>query len=318
MKNKKLMTKILALTMVFSTAFSLSGCVNLKSSAKQVGDITEAFKSGDSELFYKSMEQNTKFDNYFDAVENKTDSGLGAVYVKLNEKAQGITIDLDTKNDEYDVPVTISSYDAYTAALDKMYEAALEGPEAFADMPTWLCAALDDAETKTSDIVFDARPDTNSLKYKLSSNKDFINEITCGLYDFMDTTMTTCTDTDFTTCLISKGDDVIFSADYYYIPIAGSELTDDEIQQYINDELAEYDGCEGIMTDFQYDGNLITQMVWVDYNTASTYDLAKLEIISDPNIDGISLDLTIKDFEKDGISCVTDTFGITSDDDKEE
>lgn len=40
--------------MAFATAFSLAGCKNTKLASEQITDITEAFKSGDSELFIKA------------------------------------------------------------------------------------------------------------------------------------------------------------------------------------------------------------------------------------------------------------------------
>lgn len=54
--------------MAFATEFSLTGCKNTKLASEQITDITEAFKSGDSELFHKSMENSKVFDYYFYAV----------------------------------------------------------------------------------------------------------------------------------------------------------------------------------------------------------------------------------------------------------
>lgn len=312
MKRRKLTTKFLALTMVCTTAFGLAGCKNTKPAAEQITDITEAFKSGDSETFYGSMDESEAFDSYFDAVKNKPDSGLGSVYVKLSEKAKDVTVEPDADNDSFDIPVSVSSYDAYSAALDKMYEAAKEGPEAFADMPTWLSSALDEAEMTTETVEFNSRTNTSTLKYEFGTNKDFFKKMTCGLYDFMNATMTTCTDGESTTCLIAKGDNVLFSADYYYTSVEDYGLSDDEIQEYIDEVLEEYNSCEGITSDAQYDGKGISQIVFIDYNTASESDLVKLGFLSNSNADGISLKLTIQGFESDGLTCETDTFGITS------
>lgn len=40
--------------------------------------------------------------------------------------------------------------------------------------------------------------------------------------------------------------------------------------------------------------------------------------LSSSNTDGISLKLTIESFEDEGMTCVTETFGITSDEKTEE
>ena len=109
-----------------------------------------------------------------------------------------------------------------------MHSAAIEGSEAFADLPTWLCAAMYKAELTTDTVTFDARVDTSSLKYEFSPNSDFFNKITGGVYRFMDTTMTTCTSDDYATCLIAKGDDVIFSVDYYYTSVEDYGLSEED------------------------------------------------------------------------------------------
>ena len=321
MRKWKLATKLLAMTMVFTTAFSLTGCKNTKPAAEQITEITEAFKSGDSELFYASMEESKKFDSYFEAVQNKSTSGLGAVYVKLNEKAKDVTVQPDEKNDTFDIPVTVSSYDAYTVALTKMYEAAKEGPEAFADMPAWLTSALDEAEMTTESVEFDSRTDSTTLKYEFGSNSDFFKKMTCGLYDFMNATMTTCTDGEITTCLLAKGDEVLFSADYYYTPLEELEeygFSEDTVQDYIDEMIKEYEGYEGVLTDAQYDGKGISQVIFVDYNTVSASTLVDLGFLSSSAADGITLKGTIEGFEKDGMTCVTETFGITSEEEVEE
>lgn len=312
MRKRTLAKRFCALTMVFTTAFAMAGCgANTKPASDQIKDITEAYKSGDTELFYGSMEESTKFDHYFDAVKNKTDSGLGAFYVKLHDKSQDVTVEPED-TDAFDIPVSVSTYDAYTVALDKMYEAAAEGPEAFADMPSWLSAALDDAEKTTQSVEFDSRKDTSSLKYTFSTNKDFFRQMTCGLYDFMDATMTTCTDGTDTTCLIAKGDDVMFSADYYYESLEDYGLAEDEVQEYIDLVLEEYNSCEGIKSEATYDGEGISQVIFIDYNTVSKQDLVDLGFLSSAATDVISLKMSIDGFEQEGMTCTTETFGITS------
>lgn len=318
MRKRKLATKLLAMTMVFTTAFSLTGCKNTKPAAEQITDITEAFKSGDSELFYASMEESKTFDSYFEAVQNKPTSGLGAVYVKLNEKAKDVTVQPDEKNDTFDIPVTVSSYDAYTVAVTKMYEAAKEGPEAFADMPAWLSLALEEAEMTTESVEFDSRTDSSTLKYEFGPNNDFFKKMTCGLYDFMNATMTTCTDGETTTCFLAKDDEVLFSTDYYYTSLEEYGLSEDEVQEYIDEILKEYDGYEGVLSDVQYDGKGISQVIFIDYNTVSASTLVDLGFLSSSSADGITLKGTIEEFEKDGMTCVTETFGITSEEEAEE
>lgn len=313
MKKRKLATKLLALTMVVTTAFTLTGCKNTKPAAEQITDITKAYQAGDSEPFYTSMEESKIFDSYFDAVKNKSTSGLGAVYVKMNEKAKEVTVKPDEKNDTFDIPVSISYYDAYTAAINKMYEAAKEGPEAFADMPTWLCAALDEAEMKTESVKFDSRTDSSTLKYEYVGNEEFFQKMTCGMYNFMNATMTTCTDGTDKTYLIAQDDNVLFSADYYYTSLEEYELSEKEVNQYIDEVLKEYEGYEGVKSDAKYDGKGILQVIFIDYDTVSASTLVKLGFLSSVNADGISLKKTIEGFEKEGITCVTENFGITSD-----
>lgn len=317
MRRQKMATKFLSLILVCATAFGMTGCANTKPTAEQLSTIAEAISTGDSKAFYTSMEQSDKFDHYFDAVNNKADSGLGKVYVKISEKAQEITLDMNEKGEELDFPVTVSYYDGYSAAVSKMFDAAVEGPEAFMDMPTWLCAALDEAELVSTDVVFDSRIDTNTLRYKFGPNGDFFRGVTCGMYDFFDATMTTCKGDDYVCCLVSKGDRILFSVDYYYTTVAETGLTEEELNQYIAETSAEYDACSGIAADFQYDGEVLTEVIFISYEAASNSDLAKIGLVTGSGDGYISLKKTISDYKQNGMTCETDTFGIINEDEEE-
>ena len=317
MKKRKLATKFLALTMALTAAVGLTGCANTKPAGEQVKDIAEAVKSGDSEIFFKSMDKSERFDSYFDAVQNKPDSGLASVYVKLQEKMQGVTVELDEKDDSFDIYAEISSYDAYSAAVSKMYEAAQEGPEAFADMPTWLSAALDEAEEYTETAKFDARKDSSTLRYEFGANKEFFKMITCGLYDFMNATMTTCSDDEGAICFVSQGDKVIFAADFYYYSMEEFGFTEEDAQYVIDELLKEYEDKEGIYADAKFDGQGISEFVLISLDSASSWDLKQLGFITSTQTDYISLEQSIEGFEAEGMTCVTETFGITTDEETE-
>lgn len=318
MKKSNLTKKFMTVAVILTATFSLAGCANTKPAAEQVKDITEAYKSGDSETFYKSMEKNDTFDHYFDAVEKKSTSGLGSFYVKLNEKAKDITVKPDETDQTFDIPVEISSYDAYDVAIKKMYAAAKKGPKAFADMPTWLCAALDDAKATTDSVKFDSRTaDSSSIRYLFNSNKNFFKNLTFGLSDFMDATMTTCKKDKDVTCLLAQGDEVLFSADYYYTSLKDLGLSKAQVKQYRKGIINEYKKYKNVLTDVTFDGKGITQVVFIDYSTVSSVSLYRLGLLSSPSADSISLEKTIEGFESEGMTCVTDTFGITQKEDTE-
>ena len=318
MKKSNLTKKFMTVAIIFTATFSLTGCANTKPAAEQVKDITEAYKSGDSKTFYKSMEKNETYDHYFDAVEKKPTSGLGSFYVKLNEKAKDITVKPDEKDKTFDIPVEISSYDAYDVAIKKMYAAAKKGPEAFADMPTWLCAALDDAKVTTDSVKFNTRTtDSSSIRYLFNSNKNFFKNLTFGLSDFMDATITTCKKDKDVTCLLAQGDEVLFSADYYYTSLKGTGLSKAQVKQYTKKLIKEYKKYKKVLTDVTYDGKGITQVVFIDYSTVSTVTLHRLGLISSSSVGSISLKKTIDGFKSEGLTCVTDTFGITPKEEKE-
>lgn len=309
--------KLKFMSTVFMSVFLMglvTGCDALKETDEKILAVVDAYKSADSETFFKKMESNTSsavgLECLLDSVKSGNTEGMNAVYQKVYELTKDIEVSVE-KSDALDVNVTVKTKDASEAIEAAMLAAAAEGPEAFADMPGWLLEGLDNAVDKELTLTFDSR--NNDLKgFSMASNHEFLEALTAGAYPYLGCTMTTCTDSvdDSSYYMVANSDIVHYSTDYYFLSLEGLEYTEDNLQELENEISKELVDSDGIKSGILRGDNYIAEYMYINYDEASNYTLSSLGLVdsSDRSAE-ISLKATITGFEEEGMTCETTDFG---------
>ncbi|MDE6618916.1 MAG: hypothetical protein K2K74_00210 [Lachnospiraceae bacterium] len=295
-------------------AFFVSGCDVLMEDDAKVQSIVDAYKSADSEAFFKKMESDavaaTGLECYFEAINSNNTEGMNAVYQKVHELTQNVEISCE-ETDSYDMPVTIKTKDASEAIEAAMLEAAAEGPEAFADMPSWLLKGLDNAVDKEITVTFSTRnPDMKG--FSMLTNHEFLEALTAGAYPYLGCTMTTCIDAanDSEYYMVASGDTVHYSTDYYYLSLEGFDLTEEDYQDLEADLSNDLVNDDGIASGILHGDNYIGEYMYINYDDASNYTLNRIGIVDSTDRSAtISLKATISGFEAEGMTSDTTDFG---------
>lgn len=294
-------------------AFLVSGCDALKEDTDKVQELVDAYKSADADTFFKKLENDATVSRaglecYFESINSGNTEGMNAVYQKIHELTQDVEISCE-KTDSFNMPVTIKTKDASESIEAAMIEAAKEGPEAFADMPSWLLKGLDNAVDKEITITFNTRnPDMKG--YSMSSNREFLEALTAGTYQYLSSTMTTCIDAanESEYYLVAKGDTVNYSTDYYFMSLDelgldGMELGEDdfrELEDYLKDDLV---NADGIVSGTMHGDNYIGEYMYVNYDKASNITLHSIGLVNSLDSSAIiSLSATVSDFESQGMT----------------
>lgn len=296
-------------------AFLVSGCDALMEDEDKVQAIVDSYKSADAEAFFKKFENDAVVSHaglecFFESVNSGSTEGMNAVYQKIHELTQDIEVSCE-KTDSFDMPVTIKTKDASESIETAMLEAAKEGPEAFADMPSWLLKGLDNAVDAEVTITFDTRnPDMKG--YSMASNPRFLEALTAGAYPYISCTMTTCIDSEneYEYYMVAKGDTVKYSADYSLFSLEGLDMTDDdlrELEDILKDELV---NATGIVSGILYGDNYIGEYMYINYDDADNLTLNRIGIINSYDRSAtISLSSTVDNYESAGLTTETTDFG---------
>ncbi len=296
-------------------AFMVSGCDALKDDDEKVQAIVDAYKTADAKEFFKKLENDATVSRmglecYFESINSGSTEGMNAVYQKIHELTQNVEISCE-ETDSFDMPVTIKTKDASEAIETAMMEAAAAGPEAFADMPTWLLKGLDNAVDKEITITFNTRnPDMKG--YSMASNHEFLEALTAGAYPFLSSTMTTCIDSanDSKYYMVAKGDTVNYSTDYYYLPLEGLGLGEEDLLELENAIKSDLVNAEGIASGILQGDDYIGEYMYINYNDASNVTLHRIGLVDSLDKSAtISLSATVSDFESQGMTIETTDFG---------
>lgn len=126
-------TKRKFLTAVLMSVFLMglmTGCDALKETDEKIQAVVDAYKSADSEAFFKKMESNSAsavgLECLLDSVKSGNTEGMNAVYQKVHELTKDVEVSIE-KTDSLDVNVTIKTKDASKAIEEAMLAAAAEG-----------------------------------------------------------------------------------------------------------------------------------------------------------------------------------------------
>ncbi|MDE7321452.1 MAG: hypothetical protein K2N73_01760 [Lachnospiraceae bacterium] len=292
----------------------ITGCDALMETDEKIQAVVDAYKSVDSEAFFKKMESDSAsaagMECFFDSVKSGNTEGMNAVYQRVHELTKDVEVSVE-KTDSYDVNVTIKTKDASKAIEDAMLAAAAEGPEAFADMPSWLLKGLDNAVDKELTCTFNSRnPDLKG--FSMASNHKFLEALTAGAYPYLGCTMTTCIDSsdDSSYYMIANSDIVHYSTDYYFLYLEGLEYTESDLQELEAEISKELVDSDGIKSGIIRGDNYLAEYMYINYDEASNFTLSQLGLVdsSDRSAD-ISLEATISGFEDEGMTCETTDFG---------
>lgn len=318
MKNLR---KITAIVLLVAMTLTMAGCDFLDSLAAvhvsttdHVQNLATAYTGGDIEAFKKGVEDDNKILYLLNAVGDTDSEGMKGVYQKVYELTSaaeitvvGVSENDGTVSDEY-ITIQIKTVDFTEALNSAMADAAAEGGEAFADMPGWMMEALNTGGVPV-EKEFDVRIDSRGILAGETHNEEFWDVLTGGFYDYITYTMTTCTAEEGNSYLVASYDHVIYSLDEYYESLEGYELTDEEIAAYVAAFTAEYEGLDGLAAGGGVVDNSVRLYQFVSYETASSYTLQRLGIVSGGYADYISLSASVKGFEAEGVTCETTDFG---------
>ena len=310
-------TKRKFLTAVLMSVFLMglmTGCDALKETDEKIQAVVDAYKSADSEAFFKKMESNSAsavgLECLLDSVKSGNTEGMNAVYQKVHELTKDVEVSIE-KTDSLDVNVTIKTKDASKAIEAAMLAAAAEGPEAFADMPGWLLEGLDNAVDKELTCTFDSRnPDLK--EFSMASNHEFLEALTAGAYPYLGCTMTTCIDSadESSYYMVANNDTVHYSTDYYFLSLEGLEYTDADLQELENEISKELVNSDGIQSGILRGDNYLAEYMFINYDEASNFTLSQLGLVDSGNRSAeISLKATVSGFEEEGMTCETTDFG---------
>lgn len=315
-KQKKLV--LLAMTVVIAIAAtgcgnSISTLLENKTEVERAQDVVNAYQTGDIENFKSRIEKDNTLNYLLDALDDTEASGMTEVYQKVHELTKTAEITIADKEDdassEYAV-VTIKGVDFSKALNEAMMEAAQEGGEAFADVPSWMMKALNTGGEE-KEVEVEIRTHSNGTLYD-DYSKEFFSALTGGFYRWIGYTMTTCSannEYNDMTYMLAKDDIVKLTLDEYVLSFEGEEVTDEEIAQTLNEYVAEYEDYDGMTVGGNRVEGGLRMYILIDYDEASFYTLQKLGIASGGNSDTVGLNISIEGFEEEGYTCETTDFG---------
>lgn len=309
---KKLKKILLVVTMTTAMALLITGCSLLeKNKVERAEQVIEAYQTGDIEKFKSYVKEDDRINYLLDALDDSNADGMIEVYQKVYEltKTAEFTVKEyeDDKSGEY-ATVTIKTVDFTDALHEAMMEAANEDGEAFADVPAWMMKALSTGGEAVEVEVL-VRTHSNGALYD-GYNDEFLTALTGGFYDYIATTMTTCTSNDGyedKTYMLSTYDVVRASLDEYNFPY--DEYAEDEMNVIMDDYVSEYEGYDGLAAGGRQGDNCAVMYMIIDYDVVSLYTLERLDLITSGTGDTISLETSIDGYENDGYTCETTDFG---------
>lgn len=312
--NKKL-KKLLLLTTTTAMAFTATGCSTLGATdSERAQKVIETYQAGEAEKFKSYVGTDNSMTYIMDALDDENAEGMTAVYQKVYEltKTAEFTFAEESKGESDDgyATVTIKTVDFSNALDEAMAEAIAEGGEAFADVPTWMMKALETGGESVEKEV-QIRTKSNNSLYE-GFNDEFLEALTGGFYDYILSTMTTCTSSEEdseTTYMLAANDIVHVSLDDYVVSSEGAEVTDEQVNEVISNFESEYGGYDGIEVNGNRVDNGVRLYMVIDYDVASMYTLQRLGLTTSGGSDKIGLSVSIEGLESDGYTCETTDFG---------
>lgn len=316
----RMMKKAAVILAALGVCMGLGGCALLKQrnnpSAEEVVNIVlNAYAQADYEGMKTYTKEDERLSQLLGAVGREDASDMEKVYQQVFEATKGFTYTAEAvegKEKWGEVLVKIQTNDVSAHIMETMSSAitaqAENGDDSFGNLPAWLLQAVQISEPKELEVTVHVSSVSSEKIMDVGTNREFFEVLTGGFYEYMDLSMTTCTADGDVYEIASNGDDIIGMVETMDQMEDTADLTDEDIKAY--EEL--YAGMEGLTVRVQRkETEGITIRFGVDFETASSKDLADLGIISDRITAGggyLSLQKTISGFEDSGMTCVTDTY----------
>lgn len=307
----KKIRNVLTLTAVsVACVFATTGCSLFETEVDKATKIIEAYQAGDADKFMEYAGEDEVMDFMLGSLDDKDAEGMKEVFQKVHEATKDMEFTVEDNDDSKDgyVTVTFEGEDYMMAFNDAMIAAIAESGEKFEDMPGWMIEALENGgESTTMEVEMRIHSDGTLVP---GFNDEFFYAITGGFYEYALWTMTTCTleEEGYTCYLVANGDEIIVSLDEYFISDEGYAYTEEELNDYKAYYVDMYQGYTGISADAEIVEGGIRDFMYINYEVASMGVLKSFDIVTGTS-GYISLEETLKNYEADGIKCVTSDFG---------
>lgn len=325
--------KFISLIMAFALCFGLTGCGMIQDLAKGYGTkelsdeevifaLMEAYQQGDYEAMKPYISDDNPLHTFFGGMDESVGGEMAAVYKAMHENLKdNITFTAEAvegKEAWGTVNMTISMPDysqaIYEAMVDALTDQVENGSTAFHDMPNWMASAMNgegEMYEETFELHVGNRDGNNVMD--TNTNRQFFAMLCGGLKPYLNASITTCTfpGEGGSWDILSQGDEIVAMINTEAISLE-DEYTDEEKEAIVQNFEDSMNAIDGVIASGLIEDNSIVASIGVDMETASTFALSNLGLISDRITAGsngwLSLDSTISGFTRDGAQCDTEFF----------
>lgn len=276
-----------------------------------------AYQQGDYEGMKPYISEDNQLHAIMAALEKENATGMKKVYQEVHNQTKDVTYTaaaVEGRETWGEVKVEMKTKEMQQPIMDAMAAAiadqAANGSTAFEDVPSWLIEGIRNGEYgyEKEYTVHVGNRDGNMVMDTLT-NREFFNALCGEFYEYIDSTMTTCTGEGFMIQIAAKGDNVVGMIETETLAYDTSADTSGQVQQYLD----AFSMIEGMTAGAELGDGVITTRLGINFETASSMMLEELGIISDKvtNYNGkyLSLRSSISGFQENGMKCTTDTFG---------
>ncbi|MCI8401900.1 MAG: hypothetical protein HFI38_07405 [Lachnospiraceae bacterium] len=284
--------------------------------------LIEAFKQGDYEGLKPYISDDNPLHLLFSGMAEETGGDLAPAYRAIHEKVAGsVTYTAEAvegKEAWGTVSVTLSAAsldtEIYNAMTQALSEQARDGGSAFHDMPDWLLKAAQ-GEAVIQEEIFELHVGCRdgNMVMDTNTNRRFFAMLCGGLKPYLKASITTCTfPTGVTWQLLAQGDEIIAMLHSEIVDGAAAGYTSDDLDATAQLFVDTYAALDGVCAFASVADNVLHASFGIDMETASTYALHNMGLISDRLTAGsngwLSLDDTLSNFTRSGGSYETETF----------
>lgn len=279
-----------------------------------ISDFLTAYQEGNYEAMKPYMDEDNLLHLYYQAQENGGE--MAEVFKKVQDLTKDFTFTAEAvegKEAWGEVTLHLQTNEIVSGIPDAMWSAIQaqteNGDDSFTNLPGWLGDALKTGEPVDQELTVYVSHRSDGDRIDSSACREMYEQLTGGFYDYIDMTMTTCTAENDSYVVAAQGDSIIGMVETA-VQTEGTEgLTEEDVQAY--EDSFNLMGGVAAKAGLNEDGSVQLRF-GVDFDQASSTALANLGVISDrTNSYGgyLSLQSTVADFEKNGMTCETNDFG---------
>lgn len=288
-----------------------------------------AYQQGNVEEFMKYICEDNNLKYLMAGVGSNSTGDMMEVYKKVHELTKNVEFtakSVEGRERWGEVEVTMKNVNvgASVAAMmnSVIQEQVKTAGNEFADVPSWIVTILSE-EQQPFEKTFNINVGCSEGNEKLdtNTNREFFNALCGYYYEYIDLTLTTCTQAGDKYEIFSCGDEIYGMVQTNEEAYEGG-VTKENAAEAIAAYAATYANEEGIYAGgIAQDANILSTF-GVDFNVANSNTLYEMGIVSERDTAGytgyLSLASTISGFESSGMTCETTDFGSGVLADKEE